>query len=149
MELLTIYFIAPDDSAAAEVVGWTEGPGVRDENSGRGPYPSAEIEFDESVMLIRAAMSEFNPSETIPEGEIIEVLAEENGGELTVYRIPLLARDALARLASYPEYLCAVDAAENLGEPDKINEGAIAFIQLATSAQQRGWPVYGWVSLKW
>ena len=147
MGLLFVYFTAPGDAAAAEVIDWVSGPDVPDEQTGAEPYPSAEINIDRSTQLTWVAMMDSDPSGEIPEPELAKVVATKNGGEAAVYRLSTAARDALARLSEDPEDPAVLELLEDLGDPNELIDDAPDLIQLATLAKERGWSLYAWFSL--
>lgn len=147
MSILLVYFTAPDDSAAAEVIDWLGGPDVGSQDGSVDPYPSALTEFDESAQLTWIATMEADPTGTVPEAELGKTLALKGQGEIVVHRLSQAARDALALLDSDPEASEAAWALSELGDLDEVVEDAPALIRLAVEAQRQGRSLYCWLSI--
>lgn len=94
-----VYFVAPDDSAAAGVIDWARGPDVGPEDGSTAPFPSAVTDLAEGDQLAWVGAMDAEPAGDLPEEAAGKVLATLGEGERVVYRLPRAARDALALLA--------------------------------------------------
>lgn len=143
--VLMVYFVAPDDSAAASVIDWVGGPDVGPGDGSVTPFPSAVIDVDEGSQLTWVGSMGAEPAGDLPEEAAGKVLATLGEGERVVYRLPQAARDALALLATDPEDAAAEEVLEDLGDLDEVVEEAPALIALAAEAQHQDRAVYCWL----
>ena len=147
MGTLMVYFMAPDDSAAAGVIDWFGGPDVGPQDGSAEPYPSALTEFDEGSQLTWVGTMEADPSGDVPEEELGKTIVVKGEGLVVIYRLSRAARDSLALLDSDPDATQTSEVLSELGDLDEVREDGPALIRLAAEAKRQERSLYCWICM--
>lgn len=160
MGVLTDYFTAPSDEAAAATIDWDGGPSRPDAQRrsvlrrGRGLEPLPTVDFGGVEPTVQmGTLDEIltgTPFEEVLADPTAAILAERDGGERLVLRLSTRLQAALA--ASNAERLrgaaipwAATDEFFGLGDPEELGDSLVELSGLARSAEQLGQRLYCWL----
>ena len=160
MGVLTDYFRAPSDEAAAATIDWDGGPSRPDVQKrgllrrGKGPEPMPTVDMGGIEPTVQmGTLDEIltgTPFDEVLADPTAAIIAERDGGERLVLRLSTRLQAALAaagaeRLTEAAVPWAATDEFFGQADPEELSERLIELSELARAAERLGQRMYCWL----
>ena len=160
MGVLTDYFTAPSDEAAAATIDWDGGPSRPDAQKrgllrrGKGPDPLPTVDMGGIEPTVQmGTLDEIltgTPFDEVLADTTAAIVAERDGGERLVVRLSTRLQAALAaadgeRLQDAAVPWAATDEFFGQADPEELGDSLVELSGLARAAEQLGQRMYCWL----